>query len=163
LMALRSGSKVHFAPFSAAHAGLLLNLPDGAQGADCGPGGGYPNNRATFRINDEGELLLNSVGLIQQRFYTDRSGMGQGILQYNNGTSLPRNAETKGWKIDKAGNLNFADTDGFTVCPNGVDGSWNVWIPTGNAHPGNTNVNCTSVHARTVEVENPPSCLYTTS
>jgi hypothetical protein len=77
LMALRSGSKVHFAPFSAAHAGLLLNLPDGAQGADCGPGGSDPNNRATFRINNEGELLLNSVGLIQQRFYTDRSGMGE--------------------------------------------------------------------------------------
>ncbi|KAJ4251006.1 hypothetical protein NW762_011656 [Fusarium torreyae] len=158
LIALRSASDIHFARFSASKGGFLLNLPEGKQGADCdGESDGY----ATFSLNADGELLLYSTGEEQQRAYTDRSGMGQGVLQYNNnGQGLPRNAETKPWKIDESGNLVFDNSGGFVACPNGPDNSWNVWVATGIERPGYSEKNCTGFSARVGEITKPVSCTY---
>ncbi|KAF5252671.1 hypothetical protein FANTH_2361 [Fusarium anthophilum] len=158
LVALRSASPIHFTHFSASENGFLLGLPADKQNATCS---GKSDGSAVFRLS-EGELYLYNTGKKQQRAYTDRSGMGQGVLQYSTVTKtpLPEAFETKGWKIDKSGNLNFADASGFTACPNGPDGSWTVWVATGNAHPGNTDKECLGFNARISEIEHATSCFY---
>ncbi|KAF5667665.1 hypothetical protein FDENT_12060 [Fusarium denticulatum] len=158
LVALRSASPIHFATFSAAQNGFLLNLPKDKQNATCS---GKSSGSAVFRLS-EGELYLYNTGKKQQRVYTDRSGMGQGVLQYATETKdpLPESFQTKGWKIDKAGNLNFDNASGFTACRNGPDGSWTVWIQTGAAKPGNTDAECLGFNARVAEIEQPTSCVY---
>lgn len=70
LMALRSASPIHFAPFSAAHSTLFLNLPH--QNASCE---GENPNRATFYIKHGGLFLYSKDGETQEIF-VDRSGMG---------------------------------------------------------------------------------------
>ncbi|KAF5645165.1 hypothetical protein F52700_2365 [Fusarium sp. NRRL 52700] len=158
LVALRSASPIHFTHFSASENGFLLGYPADKQNATCS---GKSDGTAIFRLS-EGELYLYSTGKTQQRVYTDRSGMGQGVLQYDTVTKtpLPEAFETKGWKIDKYGNLNFADASGFTACPNGPDGAWTIWVATGNAHPGNTDKECLGFDARVAEIEHPTSCFY---
>ncbi|KAF4334237.1 cell wall [Fusarium beomiforme] len=156
LVALRSGSPIHFTHFSASDSGFLLGLPKDKQNATCA---GKSDGSAVFRLS-EGELFLYNTGKEQQRAYTDRSGMGQGVLQYSHSKDLPEQFETKGWKIDKAGNLNFADASGFTACPNGPDGSWAVWVATGNPRPGYSDKECLGFNARVSEIEHATSCVY---
>ncbi|SCO23603.1 related to cell wall protein PhiA [Fusarium fujikuroi] len=158
LVALRSGSPIHFTHFSASENGFLLGLPADKQNATCS---GKSDGSAVFRLS-EGELYLYNTGKKQQRAYTDRSGMGQGVLQYSTVTKnpLPEAFETKGWKIDKSGNLNFADASGFTACPNGPDGSWAVWVATGNSRPGYSEKECLGFNARVSEIEHATSCFY---
>ncbi|KAF4446879.1 hypothetical protein F53441_9510 [Fusarium austroafricanum] len=160
LVSLRSGSDIHFQHFSAAQGGFSLGLSAKKQNATC-QGPGKPSGNAVFRLS-EGELFLYSTGKKQQRAYTDRSGMGQGVLRYaDRDAGLPRNAETKGWKVDKHGNLNFDNASGFTACPNGPDGSWIVWVATGNSRPGNSDKECLGFNARVAEIEHANSCVYT--
>jgi hypothetical protein len=75
LVALRSGSPIHFASFSATESGFDLKLPKGEQGAKCV--GGKDQGTATFRISKAHELVLYNTGKEQQIAYTDRSGMGK--------------------------------------------------------------------------------------
>lgn len=78
LVALRSGSPIHFSSFSASQSGFDLLLPKDKQGAKCV--GGKDQGTATFRLSKEGELFLYSTGKEQQIAYTDRSGMGKSLL-----------------------------------------------------------------------------------
>ncbi|PNP60841.1 hypothetical protein FNYG_14461 [Fusarium nygamai] len=136
LVALRSASPIHFTHFSATQSGFLLGLPKDKQNATCS---GKSDGSAVFRLSE-----------------------GQGVLQYATETEnpLPDSFETKGWKIDKSGNLNFDNASGFTACPNGPDGSWTVWVATGNSRPGNSDKECLGFNARVAEIEHATSCFY---
>lgn len=159
LVALRSGSPVHFASFSAANDGILLNLP--SQNASCSINA---TNDATFRLSD-GALYLFTPTRITQQLYTDRSGMGQGVLQYAtapNGYQPGRNSETTGWEIDEAGDLTF-DGAGLIACPGSIDGAWSVWVSAGVINPGG-NSGCLGISARAVAAAPAPAvntCIYT--
>ncbi|KAF9770777.1 hypothetical protein IL306_011613 [Fusarium sp. DS 682] len=157
LVALRSGSPIHYKHFSASESGFDLGLPKDKQNATCWS---KSDGAAIFRLT-EGELFLYNTGKEQQRAYTDRSGMGQGVLQYGHQKDLPATFETEGWKIDKAGNLNFDNAKGFMACPGDPKGPWSVWVATGNPRPGNSDKDCYSFNARVVEVKHPVSCVYT--
>ncbi|KAM0186366.1 hypothetical protein ACHAPI_011719 [Fusarium lateritium] len=158
VIALRSASPIHFSSFSASLGGIQLGLPEDKQKATCK---GNVHGVANFRLKD-GELYLYSTGKKQQKFYTDRSGMGQGVLQYSSDGNVSKNGESKGWKIDKSGNLVFGkDNAGFIACPNGPDKSWNVWIYTGNDRPGFSDKECLGFTARVEELKKGTSCVYT--
>jgi hypothetical protein len=73
LVALRSGSDIHFTKFSASLGGFELGLPEDKQKATCK---GNVHGVANFRLKD-GELYLYSTDKKQQKVYTDRSGMGK--------------------------------------------------------------------------------------
>ncbi|UZP36931.1 hypothetical protein NXS19_004747 [Fusarium pseudograminearum] len=87
LTALRSGSAFHLSSVSASESGFSLLLPKGKQGAKC-----VDNKKedfATFRISKDKKLVLYHKGKEQQIAYTDRSGMGQGVLQYTGQKNYP--------------------------------------------------------------------------
>ena len=71
LMALRSASDVHFAPFSAARRSVFLRLPQ--QNATCESGS---TEDATFYLQD-GKLFLYTDPAKPQELFADRSGMGK--------------------------------------------------------------------------------------
>lgn len=155
LVSIRSGSNLQYASFSAVRGGLALNAPE--EGADCVDG---EQNYATFSLS-QGELLLYTPGDVQQKLYTDRSGMGQGVLQYSTqpGGYLPgRNSETKGWQLDQYGDLTF-DGASLLACPSSIAGASSVWISTGAASPGG-NSNCTGIAARATVATEPVACTY---
>lgn len=154
LMALRSGSEIHFAPFSAAKNSVFLDLP--SQNATCADG---PEDRATFFLRNGG-LYLYGDPATEQQLYADRSGMGQGKFGYTTGTEPPpRNAEETGWVLDEANNLSLNGT-GLIACPNSIDGAWSVWVYAGIDQPAG-NSDCVGFSARAVQIDEPNSCLYT--
>ncbi|KAF4950913.1 hypothetical protein FSARC_13049 [Fusarium sarcochroum] len=156
-LALRSASEIHFAGLQATKSHLSLNVK--SQGASCDAG--KKENQATFNLVD-GELYLYKTDNPPQQLYVDRSGMGQGIIGYTTGAEpAPKNAERKGWKIDKDGNLTFGG-NGFIACPNSKKsgGSYSVWASAGVSNPGG-NKNCLGFSARTAEIKKPVGCLYT--
>ncbi|KPM35818.1 hypothetical protein AK830_g10751 [Neonectria ditissima] len=154
ILTLRSASPIHFNEVQAARNSIFLQLPN--QKAVCDK---KSDNAATFQIVDGVLHLYRSSGT-QQTLFTDRSGMGQGVLQYATGDApLPRNGERKGWKIDKNGDLTF-NGSGFIACPGSISNSWSVWLDAGVSNPGG-NKNCLGFTARTVKVSKPNSCKYT--
>lgn len=156
LVALRSGSAVQFASFSAAKDGLLLDLP--AQNATCSSS--PAPNYATFYLS-EGALYLQTPSGVTQELYTDRSGMGQGILEYSTspgGYQGSANSETTGWTVDDSGDLTF-DGSGFIACPGSIDNAWSVWVDAGSSNPGG-NENCLGISARTVPATSDVTCTY---
>ncbi|KUI63317.1 hypothetical protein VM1G_11039 [Cytospora mali] len=156
LMALRSGSAIHFSSFSASQNGIQIGLD--SQGASCDS---TDSNDATFYLSN-GALYLLTPSNITQELYTDRSGMGQGVLQYSTtpgGYQAGRNSETTGWVIDAAGDLTFDGAD-FIACPNSIDDAWSAWISAGVSQPGGS-TGCVGVVARTVKaVQTPAVCTY---
>ncbi|KAF5020045.1 hypothetical protein F66182_7926 [Fusarium sp. NRRL 66182] len=155
-LALRSASPIHFAGLQAANGGLALRLPK--QNANCGKRKG--DNTAVFNLVGD-ELFLYRKSTPHQQIWVDRSGMGQGVTGYTDSKSFPRNAETKGWKVDKYGNLNFKGQS-LVACPISKEenGPWSIWVSTGNPNPG-FNKGCLGFSARTFDVKNPASCKYT--
>lgn len=181
LMALRSGSDIHFAGFNAAKNSIFLDLP--SQNASCTC---ESEDKATFYLRDGGLYLYGDDDTPQQ-LYADRSGMGklhqrlapclysclhllilsffcrllgQGKLGYTTGTEPPpRNAEQTGWVLDEANDLTL-DGAGLIACPNSIDGAWSVWVSAGVDQPAG-NTGCLGMSARAVEIEDPTSCLYT--
>lgn len=154
LMALRSGSEIHFAPVDAARSSLFLDLP--AQNASCDNGAA---DSATFYLQDGG-LYLYAQSATPQQLYTDRSGMGQGVLQYTTGAEpIAKNGERTNFTLDATGDLTFNGA-GFLACPNSIDGAWALWVDVGDATPANQE-GCLGFSARAVEVTNPNGCLYT--
>lgn len=157
LMALRSASAVHFAGFSAAKGGLAAGLDN--QNATCET----ETNTATFYLSN-GALFLYTPSNITQELYTDRSGMGQGVLQYSTspgGYDATRNSETTGWAVDASGDLTFAGSSllACTSNVNGTTGPWSIWVSTGVTNPGGY-ASCLGISARTVEVTEPNACTY---
>lgn len=156
LVSIRSGSDLQYASFSAVQGGLALSVED--QGADCLKG---EQNYATFSLS-QGELLLYTPGTVEQKLYTDRSGMGQGVLQYSTqpGGYLPgRNSETKGWTLDQYGDLTF-DGVSLLACPSSIEGAYSVWVSAGVTAPGGQD-GCVGIAARATVATEPNACTYT--
>ncbi|KAG6027252.1 hypothetical protein E4U41_000995 [Claviceps citrina] len=153
IVALRAASPIHEAHMSAARKGLLLNLPK--QNATCKS---TTKNWATFHLEGSKLFLYSDDPEQQQLLFTDRSGMGQGLLGYvNAGDGLPRNAEVDGWSVDANGVLTF-DGAGLQACPGATDGAWRVWLD-GLDRPGFSD-GCVHFVARTVPLLCPASCHY---
>ncbi|KAJ4317221.1 hypothetical protein N0V84_007440 [Fusarium piperis] len=155
VLALRSGSDIHFATVNAAKSSLFLKLPNSSAACDSNS-----DSSATFSLTKDGELYLYSTDNPPQQVFVDRSGMGQGKIGYTTGAQLPpKNGELKGWSIDEDGNLSLKGA-GLLACPNSAEGAWSVWVSTGVANPGG-NEGCVEFSARTTEVEKPISRTYT--
>ncbi|KAH9892933.1 cell wall protein PhiA [Xylariomycetidae sp. FL2044] len=154
LMTIRSGSDVQYAGVTAAISSLLVNYPD--QDASCDTNADV--STATFYLNDGG-LYLYAASATPQQLFSDRSGMGQGIVQYTTGAqSAPKNAERGPFVLDSSNDLTL-DGAGFIACPN-ENGSSSIWIDTGAETPGGRE-GCLGVVMRAVEAPNPVSCVYT--
>ncbi|KAL2272039.1 hypothetical protein VTJ83DRAFT_1410 [Remersonia thermophila] len=157
IMALRSASEIHFGRVSATQSHMVLNLAEGKADAQCADGSSGENG-AIFYIKD-GELFLYGKDT-SQFFFADRSGMGQGVMQYMNGTGGPLSGrlETKGWAVDENDNLTF-NGNSLIACPNSILNGWNVWINVGSGRPAGQE-GCLGFSARTVTVTNPVKCDY---
>jgi hypothetical protein len=155
-VALRSASPVHHTYLQASENGLFLKLKD--QGASCDSG--VKADAATFSIDKKtGEVLLYSTGNPRQQLFTDRSGMGQGVLQYRTGAQpLCTRCEQDKWAINEDGHLQYDGKD-FRACPLD-DGSYSVWVSAGVDNPGG-NKDCLGFSLITSKVEKPVGCLYT--
>ncbi|KAF9766058.1 hypothetical protein IL306_001572 [Fusarium sp. DS 682] len=161
-VALHHGNKdLDHAALQASKGRFALKLKN--QGASCDSG--KYENEITFNINKDGELSLYTWGNNPQVAYVDRSGMGQGILAFATyggvgGFNYPKNAETKGWKVAKNGNLTF-DGKGFLACPNSkkAGGSYSIWADVGVKNPGG-HKNCVSISIRASKDKNPVACVY---
>ncbi|KAL2173912.1 uncharacterized protein P884DRAFT_302998 [Thermothelomyces heterothallicus CBS 202.75] len=158
VMALRSASPIHFATISATKNQLVLNLPGDKVDSQCADG--ETHTAATLYIND-GELFLYGPDDQVQQFLVDRSGMGQGVVQYFNRTenNLPGGRlELKGWAVDENDNLNF-DGNSLLACPSQTDSTWTVWLALGIDRPGG-NEGCLGFTARTLTSQDPVPCAY---
>ncbi|KAH6632876.1 hypothetical protein F5144DRAFT_575433 [Chaetomium tenue] len=155
IMALRSASPIHFATVGASQNGIALNLPDNKLDAQCTDG--KSRKDAIFYIKNE-ELYLYGKGDVVQQFLVDRSGMGQGVVQYfTKGPTDPGGRlEVKGWAIDENDNLNFKGA-GLQACPN-TDGSWKIWL-TGVDKPAGQE-GCLPFTGRTITTTEPVKCKY---
>ncbi|RGP71264.1 cell wall [Fusarium longipes] len=160
-VALRNGNKeINNAALQASNGKFFLKLRD--QHASCDKG--LKENQVTFNINKSGELNLYTFGNNPQKAYLDRSGMGQGNLGFatygDKGFNLPKNAETKGWKVAKNGDLTFGGK-GFIACPNSkkAGGSYTLWADVGIKNPAG-NSNCQPITVRTTKDKSPVACVY---
>jgi len=156
IMALRSASPIHFAEASATQNGLVLNLPESKLDAKCTDG--KARRDAIFYIQD-GVLYLYGTKDKVQEFFVDRSGMGQGILKYQDkGAPLGTHFELKGWAVDANDNLTF-NGNGLLACPSTTDSSWYVWVDAGVAQPAGQK-GCLGFSARTINETAPVQCTY---
>lgn len=159
VLSIRSGSAVHLASFQALEGGL--DLAASSQGATCEAA---DTNTANFYLS-EGALYLYTPSNITQQLYVDRSGMGQGVLQYSTapgGYGATRNAETTGWAVDETGELNF-DGSSLLACPaaaNSTSGPWSLWVNVGVANPAG-NSGCLGISSKAVEATTSNACTYT--
>jgi hypothetical protein len=156
IMTLRSGSDIHYGTVQAVNSGLRVNSP--SQNASCSEDVNY----ASFVINN-GTLSLYTENPSQQ-FFVDRSGMGQGIIQYTTGAQqASKNGETRTFAITEDGDLVFRDQTGqdigFQACPGALGGGYSVWLDSA-TNPGG-HENCLDFSARALKEENPVSCSYT--
>ncbi|KAK7953175.1 cell wall protein PhiA [Apiospora saccharicola] len=157
VISIASGSKVQNAGWGAMHKGLFTGAKP-QEGASCyGPAQDF----ATFVLNKpEGTLSLLTDGKPWQQLFVDRSGMGQGMMQYTTGAEpAPRNAERDGWAINDEQHLTFGGSDGFLACPAGEADLYRVLPYVGIDSPAGY-TNCTSIAARVVVATNPVQCLY---
>ncbi|KAF4452134.1 hypothetical protein F53441_4971 [Fusarium austroafricanum] len=156
-LALRSASPIHFNYLQASKESFELKLKN--QGASCDRG--VKQNEATFNLVGD-ELWLYSKGNPGQQAYVDFSGMGQGKFGYTTGAQpMPKNAQRKGWKIDKDGYLT-CDGASFVACPMGDNlekTSWSVWVYNSIDNPGG-NKNCVPFTVKAAKIKKPVGCLY---
>ena len=157
IMTIRSGSDFQYGVVQAAQRSLYVNTP--SQNATCSTA---DINFASFYIS-KGSLFLNTPDSAPaQQFFVDRSGMGQGVIQYATGNlTLGRNEETGPFAIDDDSNLVFrAQQDyGFQACPGAAQGGFSVWMD-GDATPGG-NQGCLGFIARAQKEDEPVTCTYT--
>ena len=153
IMTLRTGTPLQYGTVTANRRGLQVNNP--SQKAFCGP---EPRDYAQFSLTEEGELYLYTANPPQQ-MYVDRSGMGQGIIQYTTGVQgMPRNGERKGFSITADNYLQF-DGAGFQACPSSDNTGYNIWLG-GQENPAG-NKDCIPFTAQALKVEDPVKCSYT--
>ena len=156
IMSIRSGSDIQYGSVQASTRGFRINAP--SQNASCSSDVNY----ASFYLTEAGDLYLNTDNPPQQAF-VDRSGMGQGVIQYTTGVQgIGRNQERGPFKVDDDSNLVFVsangDTTGFQACPNAAGGGYSVWLA-GATNPGG-NSNCVGFIARALKEESPVKCMY---
>lgn len=163
IMSLRSASPIHFGQVSAYQNKIVMNLPEDELNAQCA--NGVSRKDATFYIKD-GELFLYTPKDIVQRFLVDRSGMGQGVLQYatyakDEVPAAPGGRfETKGWAVDENDNLTFNGV-GLQACPWDIkdpNTKWYIWVAASSAPAGQQD--CLGFNARTLTVDAPVQCTY---
>ncbi|KAH6637513.1 hypothetical protein C7974DRAFT_389664 [Boeremia exigua] len=157
VMTLRSGSDIQYGSLQAANGGLVLNVAQ--QNASCSEAVNY----ASFQLTEAGELYLYTDNP-PQYFYTDRSGMGQGVLGFTTGAQgAPRNSERTGFTLDENNNLIFKDQSdqeiGFQACPSKALGGYSIWL---NSTPNPAGYEgCLGFSARAVKEDKAISCSYT--
>lgn len=179
LVALRSGSPVHFTWVQAANSRLYLKLP--AQNASCDAG--QDDNRAKFYVNSQDRglylasrnpppqqiwtirswmgMFLSLFTIIRRRLTTTTTKTGQGVTGYTTGVEpLPRNGERGPFVFDEYNNLSLNGTSGFLACPGGPDGAYTIWTPAGLDKPAGID-GCLGVSLRASPFPNAPNCLYT--
>ncbi|KAI1344178.1 cell wall protein PhiA [Xylariaceae sp. FL0016] len=147
-------SSLQFLGLSAALNNILINY--NSQNASCAT----TNNvyTATFYLKDSG-LYLYSTSATPQQLFADRSGMGQGIIQYTTGAQpAPKNAERGPFALDNS-NVLTMDGSNFVACPN-EDGSSSIWSDVGLDTPGGRE-GCVDVTIRANQAPAPVSCSYT--
>ncbi|KAM0293742.1 hypothetical protein HYE67_000054 [Fusarium culmorum] len=153
--AVSSNKNINGSALQASKSGFALKLK--SQGAACDKG--LTENKVTFSINKDGELNLYTFQNSQVA-YVDRSGMGQGKLGYatiaDKGLVIPKNGETKGWKVAANGDLTF-DGKGLIACP--YDGSYSLWVSAGVNNPGG-NSDCQAVTIRAKKDDKAVACQY---
>lgn len=159
LMTIHSGSDLQYASVQAAAGGLRVNMAK--QGASCDKDVNY----ASFYLTEAGELFLNTDNPPQQMF-VDRSGMGQGVVQYTTGAQgIGRNQERGPFAIEN-GHLVFKQSNnlpstGFQACPGAKDGGYSLWLA-GAQNPGG-NTGCLGVSVKALKAAEPIKCAYTES
>ncbi|KAH6872906.1 hypothetical protein BKA58DRAFT_383001 [Alternaria rosae] len=157
IQTIRSGSDFQYSTFQAVQNSLVINA--GEQNASCGP---EPHNYASFQLSN-GSLYLYTANPPQQ-FFVDRSGMGQGVIQYTTGAQpMVKNGERTTFAINDDGNLVFRDQTGedieFQACQPSIGGGYSVWLG-GVTKPAGAE-ECYGFTARAIKEENPTKCLYT--
>ncbi|RSM00172.1 hypothetical protein CDV31_011906 [Fusarium ambrosium] len=145
VISLRSASDIHFSKVTAANSSLFLGLAD--QGASCDRG--EKPDAATFYLKS-GELFLYKTDNPPQQIYADRSGMAKAVLATSPALSHPL--------IDGDGNLTLEGAS-LRACL-GANDAWVVWVSAGSANPNGYD-ECLGFTARTGNIEDPVSCLYT--
>ncbi|KAF7192606.1 Cell wall protein phiA [Pseudocercospora fuligena] len=154
LIAIRSGSPIQNTGIKASKGRLTVG---GKQDASCDTKSDF----ATFYVQN-GEAYLYAASATPQQLWVDRSGMGQGVTGYTTGAQpAPRNAERKGFKVDKDGHLTF---DGVSpkACPcKDKNAGWSLWFSTADK-PG-FNEGCLGVSLKAIKADKPVSCSYTSS
>lgn len=153
LTAIRSGTDVHLSSFQAADGRIFAGLT--TQNASCDT----PTNTATFWLNDEGSLYLNTDAPYQQ-LWVDASGMGQGIFGYTTGAQPPpRNGGRGNFTLDDSDNLTY-NGNSFIACP--YKEGYAIWVNAGVDNPAG-HENCTSIAVLATKADTPISCSYTSA
>ncbi|KNG51621.1 copper amine oxidase [Stemphylium lycopersici] len=154
VMAIRSGSEFHYADVAAYKGGLSMKVD---QDSRCGD---VDHQYATFFLSKEGDLYLYTPNPPLEA-YVDRSGMGQGVLQFTTGVQpIGRNQERGPFKINADSNLVFqsgSEEIGFQACPNGDQG-YSIWME-GNPKPAYQE-GCLPFIAKALKEDAPVKCLY---
>ncbi|KAI0444559.1 hypothetical protein F4803DRAFT_511136 [Xylaria telfairii] len=149
IIAIHSGTDIHFASLEAADLSFFLNPPS-------------ENTCGTFTLAEDGSLdLYRTTGPVQKA-YVDRSQFGHGKFGYTiGGTPPPRDAERTEFIIDESGHITF-NGESFLACRNGTDISWSVWVDVGGPNPDGYET-CLAFVGRTIEIENPDptNCNWT--
>ncbi|KAG9189294.1 hypothetical protein G6011_06162 [Alternaria panax] len=156
LMSLRTGTPIQFGNVQAVKGGLSINALK--QDSYCTE----PDvNYATFTLTPEGDLYLYTPNPPLQA-YVDRSGMGQGALQFTTGVQpIGRNQERGPFAIDDQSNLVFAANNGivgFQACPGTAENGWSVWL-SGVSTPAGIE-GCTPFTMKALKEETPVRCNY---
>jgi hypothetical protein len=158
IMAIRSGSPIHYSSIQAIDSGFRIGAP--SQNSTCPD----PSvNYATFTLTqDTGDLYLYTDNPPHQAV-VDRSGMGQGHIGYTTGVQpIGKNQERGPFKINEDGDVVFAATNGavgFQACPGALGGGYSVWL-TGVTEPAG-NQGCVGFVAKALREDEPQKCLYT--
>ncbi|KAF9633042.1 hypothetical protein BFW01_g3905 [Lasiodiplodia theobromae] len=147
LVAVKPGSPIDNSPITATQSGLHLKSHE---------------QPAIFQLKGDELFLYNDPP--SQKLYTDRSGMGQGILQYTRdaaaaATLNPNRIEQNGWAVH-GDRLQLKGTN-FLATPGGSGGSWAVWMNTGNPNPGGQSGGV-EFEAKIVPVSHPTGHHYST-
>jgi hypothetical protein len=160
-------NEIECAPFQAKNNNLLINAE--FQGANCTSR--TSRKYASFVLNGQGLLFLNTGdtpdNFQTQQIFVDRSGMGQGQIQYTTGldTTIGKNQELGPFKLTDSSDLVFDNGNGvvtaFQACPPS-DGDkltgWEVWLA-GNPKPAGSE-GCVELNARAVKDDQPEACEY---
>ncbi|KAG9188913.1 hypothetical protein G6011_07618 [Alternaria panax] len=161
-------NEIECAPFQAKNGGLVIGAD--VQGANCTSQ--TSRDYASFVLNGQGLLFLytgNTPDNFEtQQIYVDRSGMGQGSIQYTTGldTTIGPNQEYGPFKITtETSDLVFEKSNGavsaFQACPPAAGdelSGWTVWLA-GNPKPAG-NEGCVGLNARAVKETKPEACEY---
>lgn len=161
-------NEIECAPFQAKNNNLLIGAD--FQGANCTSR--TSRDYASFVLNGQGLLFLNTGdtpdSFQTQQIFVDRSGMGQGQIQYTTGNAatIGKNQERGPFKItEETSDLVFDNGNGvvtaFQACPpyNGDKlAGWEVWLA-GNPKPAGSE-GCVELNARAVKDDKVEACEY---